>query len=278
MKTYFFVPATKMNKLSSVKILGVDEIIVDFEDAILEEDREKLLLEVKNISDFETLWYRVPVHTEVSFGELDGDLVIEFLKLGARKIIVPKVRSKPELETLVNSFIKFQDIKIILLIEHPRLLIELPQILQDPKLDNAIFGVGMGSHDLMTFIGSEHTPEHFFYPRMKILYLAKAYGKLAIDIASMNISDQESFEEEVLFGLGHGFDAKFLIHPKQFDWLYNYDALKIKQITWASRIINALPANFLGKDIEPFVLEGQIIEKPHVEKALSILKKYNDTE
>jgi citrate lyase beta subunit len=276
MDTYFFVPATKINKVPSIKELGVDEIIIDFEDAILEEDRGKLLLEVKEIAGYRDLWYRVPVHHEADNPRLDLRLLMEFLDLDVRRFIIPKLASKGELERLSYSLKNSNDVEIILLVEHPRLLVELPQILQNVELDRLIVGVGMGSHDLMTFIGSEHTPKHFYYPRMKTLYLAKAYGKCALDIASMNISNQEAFEEEVLFGMEHGFDAKFIIHPKQYDWLSHFDALKVSKITWASRIVAALPEGFQGKDIETFVLEGQIIEKPHVEKALSILKKYKD--
>lgn len=276
METYFFVPATKIHKLEDIRRLGVDEIIIDFEDAILDQDRERLLLDVKKLPGLNQFWYRIPLHNELDGTVLDLEFLIHFLEIGVRKLVVPKLSSKEEYESLHRQFQKYKEVEVILLVEHPRLLVELPQILQDKQLGKSVLGLGIGSHDLMTFLGSEHSPIHVYFPRMQSLYIAKAYGRKAFDIASMNISDQQNFEEELRFGLEHGFDSKFLIHPRQFGWLTQYDALEQKQLAWACKVISALPEDTKGKDIEPFVLDGQVIEKPHVEKAYEILNKYRD--
>lgn len=276
MDTYFFVPATKLNKIPAIKDLGTDEIIVDFEDAILEVDRERLISGVRDVPGFADLWYRIPVHHHFTDKVLDLGFLTDFLNLGARKLVIPKLISKVDFESVFHVLKTYEDINLLLLIEHPRLLVEMPQILGDSQLGKAIFGIGLGSHDLMTFMGSEHSAEHFYFPRIQTLYLAKAYGKMAIDIASMNIADRKGFEEEILFGFEHGFEGKFIVHPQQFEWLISFEALNEKRIEWASKIIAALPANIQGKDVEPFILDGQIIEKPHVEKALSILNRFNN--
>ena len=46
MKSYFFVPASKLKKIPEISKKGVDKIIIDFEDAILSCKKEKYLLEL----------------------------------------------------------------------------------------------------------------------------------------------------------------------------------------------------------------------------------------
>ncbi len=66
---------------------------------------------------------------------------------------------------------------------------------------------------MMSLMHSEHDEAQLLYPRNKVLYLAKAFNKLAIDIAAMNISNKVAFEREISFGLEFGFDAKFFNSP-----------------------------------------------------------------
>lgn len=274
MKSFFFVPATKIGNLELIKGQLPDEIIVDFEDAVLAQDREQLFHQVTS-SDVSNLWFRVAIRNE-NTSILHFEFLEQFLTHGIRKFVIPKLASYGEYVKLFQDCLsKYSALKLILLVEHPRLMVELPQLLQDP-VSNIIDGIGMGSHDLMKFIEAEHGKEQLFYPRMNLLYLAKAYNKMAIDIASMNIGNKTLFDEELLFGIENGFNAKFLIHPNQLDWLKGFDGVKFKRLEWAKRVMLSFPANFEGNEVEPFVLDGEVIEKPHVEKAQAILKQYKD--
>lgn len=275
MHSYFFIPASKLVKISYIQTLGVSEIIVDFEDAILKEHRELLFKELKNTSGFQDFWYRVPLRD--GYQETpNADFLIKILDLGVKKIILPKLVSKSEIEAVFAKISVYRDLEIIILIEHPRLLLEVGDILQISSLSSRICGLGIGSHDLMTFMGMEHSPEQLIYPRTQLLYLAKAFGKEAIDIASMNIQNREEFESELLFGEENGYEAKFLIHPNQVHWVQNFDGIKVKQLSWANKILAALPEEHIGKEMEPFILDGEIVEKPHIEKAKAIIKKYRN--
>lgn len=275
MRPFFFVPASKLKKIPYIQSLGVSEIIVDFEDAILKEQKEVLLKELKNTPDFANFWCRVPLRD--NYQEIiNTEFLVKTLNLGVKKIILPKLVSKNETEAVFEKIGAYKDLEIILLIEHPRLLLEAGKVLEAPNLSNRIYGLGIGSHDLMTFMGMEHSSKQLIFPRTQLLYLAKAYAKEAIDIASMNIQNKEEFESELLFGEENGYGAKFLIHPNQVHWIQNFDGIKVKQLSWADKILAALPEGHIGKEIEPFVLDGEIVEKPHIEKARAILEKYKD--
>lgn len=275
MKSIFFIPATKIDKVNKIIDLKVKDIIIDFEDSILTSKRDEFINKVflnKNYKDF---WYRLPLRNELK-DEINFDFIKTFLEKGINKIVIPKLISKIELENLINRFKDFQSIKFIILVEHPRLLLEIQQTLQNKDFSKYIYGLGLGSHDLMLSIGAIHSDSQLDYPRKKTLYLAKAYSKVAIDIASMNISDKKDFEKELVYGISNGFESKFIIHPIQIKWLEEFELIKMNQIEWAKKILNAIPEDIIGSDMEPIVIDGEIIEKPHVEKALSILKKHND--
>lgn len=274
MKSFFFIPATNIDKINFIKSFDSDDIIIDFEDSVLEINRKELLNKAFSLND-QNLWFRIPIRNE-SNDNLNIDLLNSFLISGKKKFVIPKIYSKAEFDDIyTNHLSKYLDLKLILLIEHPRLIVELVQILQSQHAD-IIAGIGIGSHDLMNYIKAEHNEEQLYFPRINVLYLAKAYNKISIDIASMNISNKQLFNEELKFGIKNGFDAKFLIHPNQLKWLNSFDELKNKHIQWAKQIMAALPSDFKGKEVEPFILNGEVIEKPHVEKAQAILKKYKD--
>lgn len=273
MLSFFFIPATKLSKIDTINAVGVDEIIIDFEDAITENDRSLLIHKIINVKEYKKYWYRIPCRNKFD-DDLDSKFLIEILDLGIKKIIIPKLKSKEDIEEVFNSIKSFDKMEFIILIEHPKLLLEFLQILQCNKYEQYIVGIGLGSHDMMSFLSAEYVEEKLIYPRTKVLYLAKAFNKIAIDIASMNISNKIDFEKELKFGLEHGYDAKFLIHPNQIEWLNNFEDVKEKQMKWANRIISALKDSYNGKGLDPFILDGQIIEKPHVDKAFAILKRY----
>lgn len=276
MLSYFFIPANKLENIEFIKSLGVDEIIIDFEDAILETDQPKFLSSLHTIVGMHQFWFRIPLKNSQTGDKLELGLFLEVLRLGARKIVLPKLSSREEFAAIVQKIDKIHDCKFILLIEHPRMLAELGLILQDQKLSKFITGIGLGSHDLMTAINSEHSEAQLYYPRMQVLYLSKGYNKLAIDIASMSISNEGNFNSELLFGYQYGFDAKFLIHPNQSTWFGNYDQYKVSQLNWAKKILANLPTENKGKEIEPFVIDGVVVEKAHVEKALNIIKQFKN--
>lgn len=272
MKSYFFIPASRLRKLKDIKKSSADEIIIDFEDAILNSKLETYFEEIKNIEIIESYWFRIPLRNHFD-DLLNLNYINKFHQIGVKQMILPKIKSASELLEIINEF---QSIKFIILIEHPKLLLEIQDLLMhNPSVLGTIMGIGMGSHDLMTFISAKHTAEQLDYPRKEVLYIAKAYNLEAIDIASMDVFNKEPFIKEVNYAKDNGYDAKFLIHPTQLDWFKEVTEKDEKLIKWAKNVIAHLPENYKGESIEPFILNEEVIEKPHALKALNILKNKN---
>lgn len=270
--SYFFIPASRLNKLEKILKYSPDNIIIDFEDSILAENIEVFFKELKNISNISSYWFRIPLRNNFD-EELNLKYIEEFYKFGVKNIILPKIKSSSELNTIIGIY---GELKFIILIEHPRLLLELQnELMQNSMIEKSIYGIGLGSHDLMTYLNSEHTPKQLDYPRKKVLYLAKAYNLQAIDIASMDVFSKESFIDEVRYAIENGYDAKFLIHPKQLEWFKEETGQDEELFRWAKNVVAHLPENYSGESIEPFILNEEVIEKPHAVRALRIIRNKN---
>lgn len=271
MESYFFVPASRLNKLSDIKKAGVNQIIIDFEDAILSSEIEIYFKQLNTMDNINSYWFRIPVRADFN-EKLNLDYLEKFQNIGVEQVVLPKVKSAAELHEIIQVC---SNLKFLVLIEHPRLLLEIKNVfMNEPNLSRSVFGIGMGSHDLMTFLNARHTKDQLDYPRKELLYIAKAYNLKAIDIASMNIFDKNSFIEEVQYGLDNGYDAKFLIHPNQIVWFDEQLKHNNTLILWAQNVLDHLPKNYNGESIVPFILNEEVIEKPHAIRALEIIRKH----
>ena len=273
MKSFFFIPASRLQNISKIRSLGPDNIIIDFEDAILEEEIDTYFEQLKALINIESNWFRLPVRKGFK-DELNLKYIEKFASIGVKFVILPKLKTVSELLTICRAF---QSINFIILIEHPRLLLEMRQVLMnDMDALKNILGLGIGSHDLTTILHAKHKKEQLDYPRKEVLYLAKAYDLLAIDIASMDIFNKSSFDEEIEYGKDNGYDAKFIIHPKQLLWFQKNIQNQQNSLVWARKVLQKLPKNYAGEDIAPFVLDKEVIEKPHAIKAMEIVKKHTN--
>lgn len=273
MNSYFFIPASKISKLSKISALGNQQIIIDFEDAITNQQRIELKDSIYSIPDFETYWYRVPLRD--SYDEaINSDYMYNLVKGGIKKIILPKIKNRNELSEIVNNPY-FSHLDFIVLIEHPLLLLEIEAFFYDENKAKRIYGLGLGSFDLINELHANYSLETLSYPRQKLKYIATAYNKVAIDIASMDVLDHDSFINELSSGINLGYDAKFIIHPIQYEWLSDY-IKQLPELIWAKIVLSKLPEGEVHNNHQPFKIDGKIIEKPHIQRAFNLLEKYKN--
>jgi citrate lyase beta subunit len=271
MESYFFVPASKINKIQELSKLKLNTIIIDFEDAIKASQRNDFFKELKDLENCKDYYLRVPLHDLTNASNLDLTLISKFIKQGFTKFVLPKISSINQLDQVLEEF-KLEALEVILLIETPRLYLELqPTIF---KYNKRLSGIGLGSHDFMSIVGGKHTLKNLEVVRQNILYLAKSCNLKSIDIASMEIKDEESFKNEVIDGFNKGYEGKFIIHPRQ---LYLINSIKFyseKEYIQALKIEKELSKIKNKKEFNPIVIEGRVIEQPHINRAKQVLKNY----
>lgn len=269
MESYFFVPGTRLHKIQDIKKLGVSDIIIDLEDAVKFSERLKLLDNVIEDESLKEYYIRVPLYNDNE--KLDISLLNKLIASGFSKFVFPKIESKKHFKKIVKD-LDSSVIKIIVLIEKSNLFLNLKEILFEYK--KFFTGIGIGSHDLMAEIGGVHNLENLEYLRQHLLLYARSIDILAIDIASMELKNKTEFKNEILDGVRKGYDAKFYIHPWQLIQLKEIDLYSEDEFNWAKRIKQELNKVMNEKEFSPTVINGQIIERPHLKKVNKILRYY----
>lgn len=271
MESYFFVPASKIDKIGELKKQQINNFIIDFEDAIKASQRDAFFWELEHLEGAKNCFYRVPLHNLLKTDELDLTLINRFIEKGFSKFVFPKINSINQLDQVFEA-LNSDTLKIILLIESPRLYLELQSNIF--KYSKKLIGIALGSHDFMSVVGGKHTLKNLEIVRQNILYLGKSCDIISIDIASMDVKDEESFKNEVVDGFNKGYDAKFIIHPKQNEIMNNIQFYSEEEYSQALKIKEELSKIKNKKEFNPVVIDGQIIEQPHINRAEKILKKY----
>lgn len=270
MQSYFFIPGTLLHKIDSILHHGADEVIIDLEDAVGASDRKAIIDALQKDSHYQQFWIRLFLREN-----FDEDLLLEnlssLLDKGYRKFILPKLKNVSELKEIIIKTKATDNISYIILIEHPLLLAEIEEILKE--YHPFIHAIAIGSHDLIAFMGGKHQLINLEYPRNRILYAAKAYGVKAIDLASMDIDNPQLLKKEIIDGFEKGFDGKFFIHPSQLTVFNEIDFFDENEKKWAKKVVALLDDVGVKDEFKPIVVDGKIVEKPHINKAKFILKK-----
>lgn len=269
MESYFFIPGNRIHKIEAIKALGVSEIIIDLEDAVKFSEREQIFETFKTDASLKEYFIRIPLFDKNE--QLDLHFLENFVSLGYTKFVFPKLNDLAQITTVFQS-VHLIKLQVILLIETPRLFLEAKEVLLTFK--KYLCGIGIGSHDFMSVIGGEHTLNNLEVVRQQLLYLARMINITAIDIASMDLNDKKAFSAEILNGFKKGYDAKFFIHPWQ---IKTYRALQLyteEEYKWAKKILKALAEVGNENEFNPIIIDGDVIERPHLNKAKKINKFY----
>lgn len=269
MDSFFFIPGNKLDKINFVTSLEVTEVIIDLEDAIKYSEREPVLERLLQDKDLQGFYIRVPLYD--NRGYINTAILEKLIHSGFKKYVFPKINSLNDFEKISVVF-QIVDIKIILLVETPLFFFEVREVLS--KYKGLFTGIGIGSHDFMSIIGGVHTLDNINYIRQNILYLARAYGISAIDIASMELKDEVGFKDEIIDGFKKGYDAKFFIHPWQFTVYKGVRFYDEKDYNWALKVNEAFSQSGHDDEFNPVMIDGQVIERPHLNKMKQILKHY----
>ena len=269
MESFFFIPGDRLHKISDIRKLNVSQVIIDLEDAVKVSEREYILKQLIDRTEYSEYYIRVPLYNIV--GALDTHIFSELYKKGFRKFVFPKIQKASDFDIIITER-DYSEVLIILLIETAGFFIEAKEVLF--KYRNIFTGIGLGSHDLMAEIGGIHNLNNLEYLRLQILYLARAIKILAIDIACMELNSSRVLEEEILDGLEKGYDAKFFIHPWQISILKSILLYSDEELNWAQKVQKELEKVDNESEFNPIIIDGQIIERPHLAKAKKIIKYY----
>lgn len=252
--------------LAKLPSIPADVFIFDMEDTIGITEIEQCIINLSE-TPFSKNHYIRPKLVENRV--VNSELIENLILLGYHKFVLPKLESKTMWDE-ISQRVDLSKLEIILLVEHPRFLLELDQILvTEPPYIKAI---GLGSHDYCAFAGLKHSTENLQRIRFELSWLAHAYDYLCIDTASMNVGDTESFSAECISAFEMGCLGKFVIHPSQLTVLQNASYFSQEELDWGNKAVHAL-SNMSNAELSAIIVEGRVLEKPHIKK-LEQMKPY----
>ncbi|RMF72615.1 MAG: CoA ester lyase [Alphaproteobacteria bacterium] len=266
-RSVLYMPGINTRAMEKAKTLDCDGVILDLEDAVAPDDKERarqLVADAVRAGGFGHREVAIRVNRlDTRWGRED---VAAAVAAGPDAILLPKVESAAELAELARLVDEAggENLACWAMIETPRGILAVPEIAAHPRLAVLV----MGTSDLAKELNARHVPgrEPFLYALERAVLAARAHGRAILDGVFLDLADEEGLRAECEQGRNMGFDGKTLIHPRQIAAANAAFAPTPEEVEEARAIIAAYEeALAAGRGIA--VLRGRLIENLHVETA-----------
>ena len=281
-RSALFVPGDRPDQIDKAIQTSADLVIIDLEDAVLVEKKSiarecvlKCLSSQENKRRFVIRINQVNSEDFIS----DFDLLIQSPPYA---VMFPKFESVNELECLSDHLLKIErerriqekTIRIIPLIESAIGIERGERILHTSAVDR-ILCLAFGAADYACDLGLEmdDNNEWMLYPYSRLPVVSRAAGILApLDAPYMtDLKDEEGLRLACLRARRMGFQGKLCIHPIQIKTCNREFSISASEIERAKQIVETFRrAQCKGSGVVQ--LDGRMIDKPIVERAMWILK------
>lgn len=266
LNSYFFIPADKEKFLLKKNEINADIFIIDFEDSVSKNKKNLAFENGIRTSFTDNTFFRIPF-LESCYSKEQLLLLTEKCK---GRIVLPKIETEKDLVSILNIIGSVKGLEIILLIETPKIFIELKEILN--KYGQNIIAIGFGSHDFCSITGIKHDMKYLKHFKLDLSLIAKAFSVLFIDGVDLNIRNLKQFKKECLFAYEIGCDGKFMIHPNQLKVANEIDFLPLDEIKKLKEIHKKIALIDLN-DRDVIEIDGVVYEKPHIDKINKLINK-----
>jgi citrate lyase subunit beta/citryl-CoA lyase len=262
LRSYLFVPATRIERIAKAQASGAGAVIVDLEDAVAAQDKEAARESLKQwLQSAEAL----PVYVRINAVDTpwylqDCELCTSHKVMG---VVVPKAE-EPSL--LMQLHQQLGGKPLLPLIETALGFHQVLAVAKVPGVERLLFG----SIDFKKDLGISGDDEALLYFRSHLVLVSKLAGLQApVDGVSTTIENMAPVLQDAQRAASLGFGAKLCIHPKQIATVEQAFLPSAQDIAWAQRVLKAATES-LGAAV---ALDGQMIDKPVIERAQSILAR-----
>ncbi len=268
-RSVLYMPGSNPRALEKARDLAADTLILDLEDAVAPDAKEKARVLVCSALTEGGFGKRELVVRINGLGTPWGrDDVIAVSRCGADALLLPKVEGAGyirEVLSIMDVAGAAPDTAIWCMMETPLGILHAERIASaSPRIGSFV----MGTSDLTKDLQAQHTRSRIpMLTGLSLCLLAgRAFDISVIDGVHLALDDMESFEAACEQGHEMGFDGKTLIHPKQIEIANRVFGPSEEEVAWARRIIEAHEeAAETGKGV--VVVDGRLIENLHVQDA-----------
>ena len=269
-RSILFIPGNNPGMLQNSEILGADALFIDLEDAVALSEKDTARLLVKEYLDS----FKPKTDIFIRINPLDSPYFYEDLDslkdADVKGILLPKagIESTEALDKyLEENNLNFE---IIALIESAMGLENAFEILQRSK---RIVGLFLGAEDLTLDLGSKRTKasNEIDYARARVIAASKAMGVQAIDTPFTDTDDIEGLKVDTVHAKDLGMTGKAIISPRHVAYVNELFSPTKEEIEYSFRVVEGVKsAN--EKGLGAFSIEGKMIDKPIILRALNTLK------
>ena len=110
------------------------------------------------------------------------------------------------------------------------------------------------------------------YTRSRVVLASRMAGISCLDYSYVNFHDVEGSEKDARFSAQLGFDGKSTISPRQIATINRAFLPTEREIEWATRIVDHV-TQLADPDQVVYVIDGAMVDAPHVQQARNILKR-----
>ncbi len=268
-RSVLYVPGSNARALEKARVLPVDGIILDLEDAVApaaKAEARRAVGEALAAGGFGFRELAVRVNGPATpWGPEDLALAA---RSGADAVVLPKVESAEEVraaERALNAAGAPPALALWCMIETPRGVLAAAAIAASTSRLSCLV---MGTSDLVKDLRARHTPSRaeVLVALGTVLLAARAFGLAALDGVHLDLADDVGFEAACRQGRALGFDGKTLVHPRTIDVANRAFAPDDAEVAAARRVIAAhAEAEAAGRGV--VVVDGRLVEALHVEEA-----------
>jgi citrate lyase subunit beta / citryl-CoA lyase len=258
--TWLFVPGDRPERFPKAAGSGADALILDLEDAVAPEAKERARRFVK-----EYLLAGNPAYVRINGDGTEphaADLAaLADLGRSLRGVMVPKsehVATFDEVDRVLP-----QGAVAIALIETAAGVHRAYKLSAAPRVTRLAFG----SADLMLQAAIEDEPRGLLLARSTLVLASRAAGlEGPIDGITTALDDPAVARRDAEDGRRLGFAGKLCLHPRQIAPVLQGFAPSVATAEWASRVLDAV-AQAHGQAVR---FDGQMIDRPLLERAQRI--------
>ena len=264
-RSYLFVPGDSERKLARARQRGADVLILDWEDAVLSENkaraRELSLDFVLGDSPSSTsVLIRCNPAASSSFEEDSAAL----RRIPSEGVLLSKCRSVDEvllLDQALSDSKGTTEHRIYLMLESPQAVLNAFQMASScTRVAGLMFGAEDFSAEMYITRTSEET--ELLYARSAVATAARAAGCEVVDSPCLEFKDLARVRSHSQAARNLGFSGKLAIHPAQVAVINEVFSPSAAEVEWARQIVDAFSTAGAGVvDVDGTMVDEAIVKQ-----------------
>lgn len=280
-RSYLFLPANRIDRVSKAAASGADALILDLEDSVADTEvdaaRDHLSASVRLARDTAA----VPVHVRVNAGPMISLDIAAAVAAGADGVVAPKIETAADvisvhalLDAAERRFgSRAGSTEVLLLVESARGMAALGEI---ASAGSRTIGLALGVEDLATDLEIDPQSKDFDlgWAHGLLICHARANGIVPLGLlrSLSEIRDLDAFERDAFRSRAFGYMGALCIHPAQILPLHRAFSPSQEEVRQARAVLAALEdAELVGSAAAQ--IDGRMVDTPMAIRANRVLRR-----